>query len=192
MFGLTLNYYPHSVGGIYIIGENMKKQYLETGKIVGTHGIKGMTRVQVWADDNEFLGQFKFVYTDENGNGKLEISRVQPHGTVALVAFKGVNTIEQAEKLRGTVIYINRKDAKLPEGRYFITDLLGCEVFDADTNELLGKITDVSETGANDVWHITKDDKEYLVPAIADVIVTVDTENEKAVIRPMKGIFDED
>lgn len=170
----------------------MKKQYLETGKIVGTHGIKGMTRVQVWADDNEFLGQFKFVYTDENGNGKLEISRVQPHGTVALVAFKGVNTIEQAEKLRGTVIYINRNDAKLPEGRYFITDLLGCEVFDADTNELLGKITDVSETGANDVWHITRDSKEYLVPAIADVIVTVDTENEKAVIRPMKGIFDED
>lgn len=170
----------------------MKKQYLETGKIVGTHGIKGMTRVQVWADNNEFLSQFKFVYTDKDGNGKLEISRVQSHGTVALVAFKGVNTIEQAEKLRGTVIYINRKDAKLPEGRYFITDLLGCEVFDADTNELLGKITDVSETGANDVWHITRNSKEYLVPAIADVIVSVDTENEKAVIRPMKGIFDED
>ncbi len=170
----------------------MKKQYLETGKIVGTHGIKGMTRVQVWADNNEFLSQFKFVYTDKDGNSKLQITRVQPHGTVALVAFKGVNTIEQAEKLRGTVIYINRKDAKLPEGRYFITDLLGCEVFDADTNELLGKITDVSETGANDVWHITRDSKEYLVPAIADVIVSVDTENEKAVIRPMKGIFDED
>ena len=170
----------------------MKKQYLETGKIVGTHGIKGMTRVQVWADDNEFLGQFKFVYTDKDGQNRLEISRVQSHGTVALVAFKGVNTIEQAEKLRGTVIYINRKDAKLPEGRYFITDLLGCEVFDADTNEFLGKITDVSETGANDVWHITRDAKEYLVPAIADVIVSVDTENEKAVIRPMKGIFDED
>lgn len=170
----------------------MRKQYLETGKIVGTHGIKGMTRVQVWADDTEFLNGFKYVYTDKDGNGKLEISRVQPHGTVALIAFKGVNTIEQAEKLRGTVIYINRDDAKLPEGRYFITDLLGCCVFDADTNELLGKITDVSETGANDVWHITRDSKEYLVPAIADVIISVDTENEKAVIRPMKGIFDED
>ena len=170
----------------------MRKQYLETGKIVGTHGIKGMTRVQVWADDTEFLNGFKYVYTDKDGNGKLEISRVQPHGTVALIAFKGINTIEQAEKLRGTVIYINRDDAKLPEGRYFITDLLGCCVFDADTNELLGKITDVSETGANDVWHITRDGKEYLVPAIADVIISVDTENEKAVIRPMKGIFDED
>ena len=170
----------------------MKNQYLETGKIVGTHGIKGMTRVQVWADDNEFLNQFKYVYTDKDGNGLLEISRVQSHGTVALIAFKGINTIEQAEKLRGTVIYINRNDAKLPEGRYFITDLLGCQVYHTDTNELLGVISDVSETGANDVWHITKDGKEYLVPAIADVIISVDTENEKAVIRPMKGIFDED
>lgn len=170
----------------------MKKQYLETGKIVGTHGIKGMTRIQVWADNNEFLRQFKYVYTDKDGKNKLEISRVQPHGAVALVAFKGVNTIDDAEKLRGTVIYINRKDAKLPEGRYFITDLLGCQVFDADTNKLLGKITDVSETGANDVWHITKDGKEYLVPAIDEVIISVDTDNEKAVIRPMKGIFDED
>ena len=170
----------------------MKNQYLETGKIVGTHGIKGMTRVQVWADDNEFLKQFKYIYTDKNGENRLEISRVQPHGTVALVAFKGINTIEQAEKLRNTMIYIDRNDVKLPEGRYFITDLLGCSVFDADTNELLGKITDISETGANDVWHITKDGKEYLVPAIDQVIVSVDTESEKIVIRPMKGIFDED
>ena len=170
----------------------MKKQYLETGKITGTHGIKGMTRVQVWADDNEFLTNFKTVYTDSDGKNNLEIVRVQPHGTVALIAFKGINTVEQAEKLRGTVIYINRDDANLPEGRYFISDLLGCSVFDADSCELLGKITDVSETGANDVWHISKDGKEYLVPAIDEFIVSVDVENEKAVIRPMKGIFDED
>ena len=170
----------------------MKKQYLETGKITGTHGIKGMTRVQVWADDNEFLTNFKTVYTDSDGKNNLEIVRVQPHGTVALIAFKGINTVEQAEKLRGTVIYINRDDTELPEGRYFISDLLGCSVYDSATDKFLGKISDVSKTGANDVWHISKDGKEYLVPAIDEVIVSVDVENEKAVIRPMKGIFDED
>lgn len=170
----------------------MKKQYLETGKIVGTHGIKGMTRVQVWADDAEFLNQFKYVYTDKDGKEKLQIVRVQPHGNISLIAFKGINTVEQAESLRNTVIYIDRKDVQLPEGRYFITDLLGCQVYDADTEELLGVITDISETGANDVWHITNNGKEYLVPAIEQVIVSVDIENEKAVIRPLKGIFDED
>ena len=170
----------------------MKQQYIETGKIVGTHGVKGMTRVQLWADNTDFLKGFKFVYTDKNGIGKLEILRIQPHGTVALIAFKGVDSIESAEKLRNTVIYIDRNDAKLPEGRYFITDLIGCKVYDADSDAYLGDITDFSETGANDVWHITKDGKEYLVPAISEVIISVDTENEKAVIRPMKGIFDED
>ena len=170
----------------------MKKQFLETGKIVGTHGIKGMTRVQVWADDGEFLKQFKYIYTDSEGKGKLAISKVQPHGTVTLIAFKGIDTIEQAEKLRNTVIYINRDDVKLPEGRYFITDLIGCKVFDAHTDNLLGIITDVSETGANDVWHITKDGKEYLVPIIDEVLVNVDIENENVIISPMKGIFDDE
>lgn len=170
----------------------MLKKYLETGKIVGTHGIKGMTRVQVWADSEDFLSNFKSVYLDENGAKSLEIERVQPHGNIALVAFKGISTIEQAEKLRNTVIYIDRNDVSLPEGRYFIDDLIGCAVTDADTGNLLGKITDISETGANDVWHITNDGKEYLVPAIDEVLVSVDVENQAVVIRPMKGIFDDE
>ena len=166
------------------------KKYLETGKIVGTHGIKGMTRVQVWADSEDFLSNFKVIYLDSEGNKSLEISRVQPHGNIALVSFKGVSTIEEAEKLRNSVIYIDRNDVSLPEGRYFIDDLIGCSVTDADTGNLLGKISDISETGANDVWHITNNGKEYLVPAIGEVIVSVDTEQEKIVLRPLKGIFD--
>mgnify|MGYP002513186778 CR=1 FL=1 len=136
--------------------------------------------------------KFKYIYTDKNGNGKLTVLRVQPHGNIALVAFKGVETIEHAESLRNTVLYIDRDDAKLPEGRYFISDLLGVEVFDSDTNARLGEISDVSQTGANDVWHILKDGKEYLVSAIPPVIVKVDTESDTVIIRPLKGICDDE
>jgi 16S rRNA processing protein RimM len=108
------------------------------------------------------------------------------------MAFKSVTSIEAAENLRNKTIYIDRKDAKLPEGRYFIDDLLGCSVFDADTEQLLGEIKDISPTGANDVWHIVRDGKEYLVPAIPEVLVDVDIENEKVIIRPLKGIFDDE
>jgi len=170
----------------------MKNRYLEVGKIVGTHGVKGMTRVQVWADSPDFLKQFKYLYTSESGENKLTVLRVQPHGNISLVAFKGVETIEHAESFRNTVLYIDRKDVKLPEGRYFITDLIGITVFDADSGIVLGEISDVSQTGANDVWHIKKDGKEYLIPAISDVLVNVDREAEKAVIRPLKGIFDDE
>ena len=157
----------------------MKCEYLEVGKAVGTHGVKGMVRVQVWADSVDFLKKFKYIYTDKNGNGKLTVLRVQPHGNIALVAFKGVETIE-------------RDDAELPEGRYFISDLMGVEVFDADTNARLGEISDVSQTGANDVWHITNDGKEYLIPAIDDVLISVDIDKNIAFIRPLKGIFDDE
>ena len=78
----------------------------------------------------------------------------------------------------------------LPEGRYFVSEIIGAQVFDADTDALLGILSEVSPTGANDVWHIKSGDKEYLVPAIPDVIVNVDINNDKIAIRPLKGIFD--
>lgn len=170
----------------------MLKDFLETGKIVGTHGIKGMLRVQGWCDSAEFLQQFKYIYTDINGNNKYEIKSVNPHGNVVLMALKGIDTIEKAEALRNKVIYIARKDAKLPEERYFIADLIGCVVTDADSGAILGELVDVSETGANDVWHIKKDDKEYLIPAIDEVVISVDVINNSVIIRPLKGIFDDE
>lgn len=170
----------------------MLKKFLKTGKIVGTHGIKGEVRVQPWCDSGEFLKQFKKIYLDKYGATSLPVSSVRPHGNVVIMALKGIDSIEKAESLRGKVIYINRNDVRLEKGRYFIDDLLGCTVFDADSGEILGKLTDVSETGANDVWHITRNDKEYLVPAINDVLIDIDVENEKVVIRPLKGIFDDE
>lgn len=170
----------------------MIKQYLETGKIVGTHGIKGMVRVQPWSDSGEFLTNFKYFYLDSAGNSALKAVKIQPHGGVVLIAFKGIETVEQAEKLRGSRLYINRDDISLPEGRYFIDDLIGCSVFDADSGKKYGVISEVSQTGANDVWHISDSGKEYLLPAIDDVIVSVAPKEERVVIRPMKGIFDDE
>ena len=170
----------------------MIKKYLETGKIVGTHGIRGMVRVQAWSDSGEFLTNFKRFFLSPDGENELKALKIQPHGGVVLAAFKGIDTVEQAESLRGKILYISRDDITLPEGRYFIDDLLGCEVFDADSGEKYGEISEVSQTGANDVWHIKAGEKEYLLPAIDEVIVTVDPENERLEIRPMKGIFDDE
>ncbi|MBQ8266950.1 MAG: 16S rRNA processing protein RimM [Clostridia bacterium] len=151
----------------------MKKEFLEIGKFVGTHGVRGMVRIQPWSDNGAFIAQFKNFYL-EDGKTKIEMSKITPHGNVVIAAVKGIDTIEDAEKLREKVLYIKRDDARLPEGRYFISEIIGAKVFDADTDTLLGTLADVSSTGANDVWHIKHDGKEYLVPAIPDVIVSVD------------------
>lgn len=169
----------------------MKKEFLEIGKFVGTHGVRGMVRIQPWSDDGTFLTQFKNFYLD-SGKTQIAMSKITPHGNVVIAQIKGVDSIEDAEKLREKVLYIKRDDAHLPEGRYFISEIIGSKVFDADSNVLLGILSDVSPTGANDVWHIKNDGKEYLVPAIPDVIVKVDIDSDTVVIRPLKGIFDDE
>ena len=89
---------------------------------------------------------------------------------------------------------MKRSDAKLPKGSYFIAELIDCTVYDADDESIVyGIITDVSMTGANDVWHITDENgKEYLLPVIPPVVISTDVENEKVYIRPLKGIFDDE
>lgn len=170
----------------------MLKQYLETGEIVGTHGIKGEARVHPWSDTPGFLCGFKTFYLDSEGKGSLKVKLSRVHGNMVLIKFDGYDTIEQTEKLRGKVIYIKRSDAKLPEGRSFIQDIIGCEAFDADSKQKLGDVTDVITGIANDVWTITQNGKEYLIPAIDAVVIDKDLENNKVYIRALKGIFDDE
>ena len=169
----------------------MKKEFLEIGKFTGTHGVRGMVRIQPWTDSSEFIAKFKKFYI-ENGETPIEMSKITPHGNVVIASVKGVNSIEEAEKLRNKVIYIKRDDAKLPKDRYFISEIIGSSVFDVDSDALLGTLSDVSQTGANDVWHITNGEREYLVPAIESVIVSVDIDSDIIKIRPLKGIFDDE
>lgn len=172
----------------------MIKDYLEVGQIVGTHGVRGEMRVNPWADSPEFLKQFKRLYFDARGEREIKVISSRVHGNVVLVKLDGIETVEAAAALKNKVLYMRRSDAKLKEGTYFIAELIGCRVLDADEpDKCYGTLTDVSETGANDVWHIT-DDKgtEYLIPAIPSVVIETDVVNNKVAIRPLKGIFDDE
>lgn len=172
----------------------MIKEYLEIGEIVGTHGIRGELRLNPWCDSPDFASKFKTLYYDNNGSCVAKIKSSRPHGNIVLLMIEGIDSVEKAQKMRGKVLYMKRSDAKLPKGSYFIAELIGCTVYDADDeNKVYGKLTDVSPTGANDVWHITTaEGKEYLIPAIPDVCVETDVANDRVVIRPLKGIFDDE
>ena len=171
----------------------MLLSYLEVGQIVGTHGIAGEMRVQPWCDSPDFLTKFKTLYTDKNGENAVKVKSSRVHKNIVLIKLPGITTIEQAERMRGKVLYISRKDADIADGEWFIQELIGCTVFDADTGKDYGILSDVSKTGANDVWHIKKDGKEYLLPAINDIIANVDVANEKVEIHSIiKGIFDDE
>ncbi len=171
----------------------MIKEYLELGQIVSTHGIRGELRVNPWCDSPEFAKQFKTVYFDKKGEKSAKVTLCRPHGNIILMKLDSVNSVDEAAALRNTVLYIKRADALLPDGTWFIEELIGCDVLDADNpDKKYGALTDVSSTGANDVWYVTDDaENEYLLPAIKDVVIKVDIAENKAYIRPLKGIFDD-
>lgn len=171
----------------------MKKEYLELGQIVGTHGVRGEMRVNPWCDTPAFAKQFKTVYYDAKGEQPVKVLSCRPHGNVVLMRLEGVDTVDAAMAKRNRVLYIRRDDVKLPAGTWFVEELLGCTVADADDPEkIYGTLTDVFPTGANDVWTV-KDEtgREYLLPAIKDVVKRTDVENGRVFITPLKGIFDD-
>lgn len=169
----------------------MQKQFLEVGRIVGTHGVRGEMRVECWANSPDFLKKFKKLYLDE---GKTAISvSCRPHKNIALMTMKGVTSIEEADKLRGKVLYIDRADVKLEEGEHFVQDIIGLSVTDADSGEVYGVVKDVLKTGSNDVYEMKADSgKLYYIPVIPDILDRFDFDEEKVYIRPMKGLFDDE
>ncbi len=170
----------------------MKKQFLDTGKIVGTHGIKGEVRIEPWCDSPAFLCAFKKLYLDKDGKTFIEV-KSRPHKNIVLCKIKDVETIEAAEKYRGRVVYINRNDINLEDGVNFVQDLIGLEIIDINSGIVYGNLTDVLRTGANDVYEITdRSGKKYLAPVIDEVVKEINVDAGYVKINPMKGIFDDE
>ena len=169
----------------------MQKQFLEVGKIVGTHGVRGEMRVECWANSPEFLKKFKNLYLD-GGKKTLSVS-CRPHKNIVLMTAQGVGSIEEADLLRGKILYIDRADVKLEEGEHFVQDIIGLTVKDADSGEVYGKVKDVLKTGSNDVYEMKgNDDKLYYIPVIPDIMAGFDFDQGAVFIHPMKGLFDDE
>ncbi|MGN1481420.1 ribosome maturation factor RimM [Porcipelethomonas sp.] len=167
------------------------KEFIETGKIVNIHGLQGEVKIMPWSDDPEFLCEFDMLYCGKNKT-PYEVESARIHKNMVLVRFKGIDTAEKANTMRNSVVYINRSDIELEEGTYFIQDLIGLTVKDADTGKEYGIVSDIFQTGANDVYEIKGTEKNYLVPAIPDVIISTDISGGEILIRPLEGLFDED
>ena len=165
----------------------MDNNYLRAGKVVNTHALRGEVRIFPYCDDAEFLCSIDYLYI---GGNEYEVESARVHKGQALVKFFDIDSIDHAEALVGQFVYIDKSDIELEDGRYFIEDIKGCEVFDIDSGECYGKVTNVIKTGANDVYEVSDGERELLVPKIDDVVKQIDIENKKIVIKPLKGLFE--
>ena len=170
----------------------MKKQFLEAGKIVGVHGLKGEVKIDPWCDGPDFLSRFKRLF-DKNEN-EMKVTRARVQKNIVIVKFSGVDTPEDAQALRGRLVYIDRADVRLPEGVYFVQDIIGLEAVDVDDGTVYGSVTEVYQTGANDVYQITKDGRDHLIPKIPEVVTRVDIEEGKIYIntKNIGGLFEDE
>lgn len=168
----------------------MKNQFLEAGVIVGTHGIRGEMKVEPWMDSPEALKAFKKLYLEEGKKDiKLKSSRV--HKSMLLITCDGINDATTADTMRGKTIYIDRNDAKLPKGKFFISDLIGLTVKDGNTAEVYGTIEEVIQAPANDVYRIKNGEKEFYFPAVKQMIKTTNIDEGYVEVLPIPGIFDD-
>ena len=160
------------------------------GQIVNTQGLKGEVRVYPYTDDINRFDELDYFYIDKNLNNKYEVERVRYKGNMVIMKIKGIDSIELAEKLKTKNMYISREQGReLDEGEFFVSDLIGLDVFTVD-GEKVGVLKDVLQHAINDVYVVSGGEKEYLIPSIEKFVPTIDLEQNKMIIDPIKGMLD--
>ena len=163
---------------------------LEVGQIVNTFGIKGELKVTPFTDDINRFDDLKKVYVKTRKEDRLyKVENVRYHKNMVLLKLEGIENPEQAEILKNAFLEIDREDAiPLEEGQYFIVDLIGLDVY-TDEGNLLGKVDDIYNTGANDIY-VVKDElgKQILLPGIKDVIKEVKLE-DRIIVHLLPGLI---
>lgn len=160
------------------------------GNIANIHGIKGEIKIYPYTDDIFNLLDLKSIYLDKTLKEKYKIKRARVHKNMLVIKLEGINDANEALKLKTKDVYIPRDDLKeLEDDTYYIEDLLGSCVIEEKTQEIIGKLTYVFNTGANDVYEVEKEDKvKIYLPAISQVIKKVDIESKKIYVDLMKGL----
>ncbi|MGN1001271.1 MAG: ribosome maturation factor RimM [Oscillospiraceae bacterium] len=160
-----------------------KEQYLEAGQIVNTHGIRGEVKILPWMDSAEALQRFKTLYIGGKGV-KVRSSRVHKGCLIALL--EGVDDVNAAMALKNKTVCIDRKDARLPKGRFFIADIIGARAVTEDGAEI-GAVADVMELPAQKIL-VVRGEREILIPMVDEFVKDIDIKNGVVTVHLIEGM----
>lgn len=160
-----------------------KQQYIEAGKIVNTHGVRGEVKIQVWLDSPEFMRRFKTLYIDSK---PVRLLSSRAHKGFLIAMLDGVEDINAAMSLKNKTVYIDRADAKLKKCEYFLCDIIGSRV-ETENGELVGTLEDILETPASSVY-IVRGEAEHMIPAVPEFVLKTDAENGIITVRLIEGM----
>ena len=167
----------------------MENEQIEIGKVVNTHGTKGELKVLPWADSPEFIAELDYIIVQGDGTHAIRGAKVIKN--CAILSIDGCDNMNDAEKLKGRTVYIYKKDLPpLPDGRFYIRDMIGLKVMSVEGAEI-GILDDVLQTGANDVYEVKKPDGSFAyLPAVRDCVKQIDLKSGEIIVELPAGLDD--
>ena len=172
----------------------MIRPYLEAGKLVTTHGVRGELKMELWCGEAALLKKAKTLYGTAAGGRPVQVQMLrQLPNSMAILKLEGVDDMDAARRLVGSMLYFDRNDVQLAKGVCFISDLLGCQVEDADTGRIYGTVLSVTHPGPQDIYTVkTPSGEERMFPGVPAFLVDKQPEQGRILIRPIAGMFDDD
>ena len=171
----------------------MKKEYLEGGKILTAHGVRGILRVEHTCDSPEVLAGQKRVFLRQR-NGEYTERRVlsaSVSGGFLLMGIEGIDSREAAIAERGRLLYLHRSDIPVAKGEMLLADMIGLAVYHSESGEPLGELSDVSDVGGRRIYTVRYKGRDVLIPGVKEFIKEIDAERGVRVL-PIPGFFDDD
>lgn len=166
------------------------EKYLECGKIINTHGVRGAVKIESWCDTPDVVCSLEKMYYKKNDEYlPIKVEKASIHKGCALVYFEGIDTMEKAQLMKNRVVYADRDDIEIGDDRVFVADIIGLDVFDERNGNKLGVLTDLIESPASDIFCVKTENKEVLVPAVDEFIGHIDESG--VYLCPIPGMFDE-
>ena len=160
-----------------------KQRYIDAGRIVNTHGVRGEVKIEVWLDSAETLKGFRRLFL-QGEEKKLLSARVHKGFVIAML--EGVEDVNAAMALKGRTVQIDREDAKLEKGAFFLQDILGASVVDESGHEI-GRLSEVLELPGHRVY-VVKGETEHMIPAVPEFVLNTDADAGVLTVRLIEGM----
>ena len=168
----------------------MKKQYLECGKIINTHGVKGGVKLESWCDSPAVLASLGRIYMSREGQfAKISVLRASVFKQFVIMELEGVDDFDKAMLLKGTVVYADREDFHLAPGDYFVADLIGLSVVDTESGHVYGTLKEIINRGASDIYVVDTPVGERMMPVVDEFVKKIDPDSG-IFVSPIEGMFD--
>jgi 16S rRNA processing protein RimM len=169
-----------------------RKEYLECATVINTHGVRGDVKLESLCDSPEVLASLERVFVLENGKYReIEVKHASVFKQFVLATLDGIDDMDKAMAMKGTTLYAAREDFVLEDGDYFIADLIGLDVIDNLNGKKYGRIVDVINRGASDIYVIKTEDGERMMPAVEEFVKKVDLD-EGVFVETIPGLLSDD